>query len=242
VTTGTVERGSQVLLEARQLSAGYRKTPVVQDLDISVRAGEVVALLGANGAGKTTTLLALAGALPALEGKVYWKGQETSEPLHRRARAGLSLVPEQRSVFMRLSALDNLRLGRGSPARALELFPELEPHVRRRAGLLSGGQQQALTIARALASEPDLLMVDELSLGLAPMLVRRLLDAVRAAAEERGTAVLVVEQHIEQALRIADRAYVLQRGKLVLGGPASELRERMGEIERAYLPATGDAS
>ena len=223
-----------VVLEARGLAAGYGSLAAVRDLDLHVDAGEVVALLGPNGAGKTTTLLTLAGVIAPLRGEVCWKGVATRAPVHRRVRSGLALVPEERSVIMSLSVRDNLRFARGPMERALELFPELRPHLRRPAGLLSGGQQQMLTLGRALAGSPDILLADELSLGLAPLLVERLLDAVREAAS-RGVGVLLVEQHVTQALRIADRAYVLQHGRVALQGSASDLSGRLDEIERTYL-------
>lgn len=222
------------LLAADKLSAGYRGMPVVTGLDLEVNAGEVVALLATNGAGKTTTLMTLAGDLPPLAGRVLWKGIPTREPLHRRARGGLALVSEQRWVFMGLSTADNLRLGRGGIDRALELFPELRPHLRRKAGLLSGGQQQLLALSRALATGPEILLADELSLGLSPLIVRRLLRAVREAAD-RGVGVLLVEQHVRQALAVADRAYILQRGRVAMSGTSRELLDNIDEIERLYL-------
>ena len=149
---------------------------------------------------------------------------------------GLAYVPEERSVFMGLTASENLRVGDGPPGLALELFPELAPHLKRRAGLLSGGQQQILTLARALASGPQVLLADELSLGLAPLVVARLLQAVREAAG-RGVGVLLVEQHAAQALAVADRVYVLQRGRIALDGPADEIRGRLDEVEQTYLAA-----
>jgi branched-chain amino acid transport system ATP-binding protein len=222
------------LLEARRLCVGYGGLPVVHDLDLDVGAGEIVVLLGANGAGKTTTLRAIAGALPVTSGEVLLRGRATKAPLHRRARAGVGLVTEERSVFMGLTAQANLRLGRGRVADALEMFPELHPLLGRRAGLLSGGEQQILTLARALAGRPWLLLADELSLGLAPLIVRRLLHAVRTAADG-GIGVLLVEQHARQALAIADRGLVLRRGRIVMRGTARELRDNLDEIRHTYL-------
>jgi branched-chain amino acid transport system ATP-binding protein len=222
------------LLEARALTCGYDSVPVVRDVDLHVEPGEVVALLGPNGAGKTTTLLTLSGALPALEGEVWWQGRPTRAPLHSRARGGLAFVTEERSVFMGLSTRDNFRAGRVPVDEALELFPELRPRLRIPAGLLSGGEQQMLTLARALARRPVLLLADELSLGLAPLIVQRLLRAVRQAADG-GLGVLLVEQHVSQALEIADRAYVMRRGRIEMSGTASELEERVAEIEASYL-------
>jgi branched-chain amino acid transport system ATP-binding protein len=222
------------LIEARGLSCGYDSVAVVRELDITVEPGEVVALLGPNGAGKTTSLLTLSGALAPLAGEVYWNGRPTTSPLYRRARKGLAFVTEERSVFMRLSARDNLRAGRVSPHEAIALFPELAPRLDVQAGLLSGGEQQMLTLARALARKPALLLVDELSMGLAPMMVQRLLRAVRDAANE-GVGTLLVEQHIHMALQVADRAYVMRRGTIELAGTAADLSARAGAIEAAYL-------
>ena len=222
------------LIGGRGLVAGYGATPVLREIDIHVDSGEVVALLGANGAGKSTTLLTLSGELTPTGGSVLWKGEVSHDPLFRRARDGLAFVTEERSVFMSLTCEENLRLGRGGVARAVELVPALEPLLGRKVGLLSGGEQQYLTLARALAAEPDVLLADEMSLGLAPILVEHLLDTVRAAAD-RGAGVLLVEQHIAQALRIADRVYVMQRGRIVLEGPTAEIMERLDEIESSYL-------
>jgi branched-chain amino acid transport system ATP-binding protein len=224
----------EILLEARAVSAGYGALAAVRNLDLQIRAGEVVALLGANGAGKTTTMLTLAGELPPLAGEVGWQGARVSTPLFRRARAGLGLVTEERSVFMKLTARENLSLGAGGVDRAVELFPELADHLDRRAGLLSGGQQQMLTLARALAARPKVLLADELSLGLAPLIVRRLLTAVQQAARG-GVGVLLVEQHVRQALSIADRVYVLQRGRTVFEGDAGRAAAEIDQIEKAYL-------
>jgi branched-chain amino acid transport system ATP-binding protein len=228
---------SNKLLTAEGLRAGYGPIRVVPNLDLEVAAGEVVALVGANGAGKTTTLLTLAGAIPAQGGKTTYQGATVTSPLHMRARHGLSLVTEERSVFMGLTTAENLRLGRGDQQAALELFPELLPRMKVKAGLLSGGEQQMLTLARALSRRPKLLLADELSLGLAPIIVDRLLRAVREAADTMGVGVLLVEQHIQKALTVADRGYVMRRGEIVLSGTAEHLRTRLDTIEEAYLAA-----
>lgn len=222
------------ILAVRGLSAGYGGNPCVREIDIEVYPGEVVALLGRNGAGKTTTIMTMAGELAPLAGEVLWRGQPDRAPLYRKARRGLALVTEERSVFMGLTARENLALGRGSEADALALFPELATHLNRRAGLLSGGQQQILTMARALAGKPAVLLADELSLGLAPLIVARLLASVREAAA-RGVGVVLVEQRARQALATADRAYVLDRGTIVLQGEAKYLLAHFDEVERAYL-------
>jgi branched-chain amino acid transport system ATP-binding protein len=229
---------SEPLLVAKDVSAGYHGHPIVHDLNLAVPAGKVVVLLGPNGAGKTTTLLTLSGDLPALKGEVFFEGKATKAPLYARAKNGLSFVTEERSVFMRLSVAENLRVGRGDTDRALDLFPELKPLLRRRAGLLSGGEQQMLSLARALSRTPKVLLVDELSLGLAPLVVIRLLDAVQRAAHDLGVGVLLVEQHVNQALRVADEVFVMQRGAIVLEGPTEEVRSRVADLEAAYLTAT----
>ncbi|HEY9557722.1 MAG TPA: ATP-binding cassette domain-containing protein [Acidimicrobiales bacterium] len=223
---------SAVVAEA--LCAGYGAGPVVDAVDLVVEPGEVVAVLGANGAGKSTLLLALAGVLSPMSGRSRIVGSSETAGLAARARAGMSLITEERSVFQRLTVADNLRLGRGRAERALEIFPELVEHQHRRAGHLSGGQQQMLALGRALAGMPRVLLADELSLGLAPKLVRRLLAEVRAAAQ-RGTAVVLVEQQAARALSVADRAIVLRGGRCVMDGRSSELRDRLSEIEAMYL-------
>jgi branched-chain amino acid transport system ATP-binding protein len=228
-------RTGEVLLACRGLDAGYGGIAVVRGLDLSVAAGEVVALIGPNGAGKTTTLLTLAGDLAPISGDVTWLGQDKPQPLFRRARQGLALVTEERSVFMQLNVSDNLRIGGVSEADAVTLFPELGPLMRRTAGLLSGGEQQMLTLARALGRRPTVLLADELSLGLGPIVVERLLQAVRAVASERGVGVLLVEQHVHQALGIADRVYVMQRGRVVLTGRPAEISGQLGALHSAYL-------
>jgi branched-chain amino acid transport system ATP-binding protein len=230
-----VNRRNGTLLECRALAAGYGAVAVVRDLDLHVEPGEVVALIGPNGAGKTTTLLTIAGELPAISGDVVFRGTSTRAPLFRRARRGMGFVTEERSVFMALSAEENLRVAGVSRAAAVGVFPELEPLMGRTAGLLSGGEQQMLTLARAVARDPKLLLVDELSLGLAPLVVKRLLQTVRRVASENATGILMVEQHVPQALNIADRVYVMQRGRVVISGTADEVRGRINEVEATYL-------
>lgn len=225
----------KTLIECRGLTAGYGALAVVRDLDLRVDAGEVVALIGANGAGKTTTLLTLAGGLSPLGGEVRWKGDVVKSPMHARCRNGLGYLTEERSVITNLTTKQNLRLADVSVDAAVELFPALEALMDRKAGLLSGGEQQMLSLARALGRQPELLLADELSLGLAPTLVDRLLAAVRDAADQHGVGVLLVEQHVHKALSQADRVYVMQRGNIVLAATAAEAREKIGEIEGSYL-------
>lgn len=220
----------EVVLELDGLTAGYGDLAAVRDVSLSVRRGEIVALFGANGAGKTTTLMAAVGALARMGGEVRWLGRPSRDPVHRLARQGLVFVPEQRSVVPSLSTLDNLRIGRGPVGQALARFPELEPLLERRAGLLSGGQQQMLTLARALAGDPVALVIDELSLGLAPLVVQRLLDELVAAARDRDVAVLLVEQQAQRALSVAHRWALLANGRVVADGDRSEAERLRAEF------------
>jgi branched-chain amino acid transport system ATP-binding protein len=216
------------------VSAGYGHVAAIHDIDLNLVPGEIVALLGPNGAGKTTTISAAAGLVPVRAGEVRLHGRRCDSPLHVRARLGLALVTEERAVLMSLSVRDNLRIGDASIQAAVEIFPELGPLMGRRAGLLSGGEQQMLALGRALSRKPRVILVDELSLGLAPLVVERLLLALRAAARD-GAAVLLVEQRTDVALRAADRACVMQRGKIVLEGAAADLQKRDRDIRSVYL-------
>ena len=226
------------VLEARNLAAGYGGRPVVRDLDITLARGEISAILGPNGAGKTTALLTLAGALPPLSGDVLWHGHKTTKPLHQRVRDGMGFVPEERSVVVGLSTLDNLRLGLGSVDDALGFFPQLEPLLSRPAGLLSGGEQQMVTLGRALASRPAALLVDELSLGLAPLVIDHLLTTLRNAADRLGMAVLLVEQQARRAMRVADTWRLLRHGRVVASGDASS---GLDALEAIYLASALEA-
>ena len=209
---------------------------VVHNLDLQVQPGEIVVLLGANGAGKTTTLLTMAGELPPA-GRVLMDGRPAPRALHTRVRRGLRFITEERSVLMSMSVADNLRLAHRDITPCLELFPELDPLLSRKAGLLSGGEQQMLTLARAVVGDGRILLADELSLGLAPLVVRRLLSAVRSCAD-RGMGVLLVEQQARLALNIADRGYVLRQGEVIIAGSAAQLRADMANIESSYLSSS----
>ncbi len=233
-------------LVLKDLSAGYRGVPVIRELNLEVRPGEVVALLGPNGAGKTTTLETIAGLNRPISGTVDLSGQTISGvPAHLLARRGLALVPEGRALFPGLTVREHLRLAVGRGPRGgnhedelLEMLPELRKCLGRKAGLLSGGEQQMLAVGRALVTRPRLLLVDEMSLGLAPVVVERLIPILRRAADELGASVLFVEQHVALALEVADRAYVLTHGRIRLEGAATELRERRELLAASYLGET----
>jgi branched-chain amino acid transport system ATP-binding protein len=220
-------------MATRDVHAGYGDVSVVRDLNISVSAGEIVALLGRNGAGKTTSLLTLAGALRPLSGEIHFLGASDRSSLAGRARRGLGLMTDDRSIFFGLTVRENLRLARGN-SDGLRLFPELERLLDRPAGLLSGGEQQMLGLAAVLAREPKLLLIDELSFGLAPVIVQRLIGAVREAAS-RGTAIILVEQFARLALDVADRAYVLVNGRVASEGTTAELGANVTDLESNYL-------
>ncbi len=233
------------LLTIESLHAGYDGVAVIRDVDLTVDAGEVVALLGPNGAGKTTTLMTVSGMVQPLSGSVTVMGQPVPRlrAAHRVARSGVLHVPENRGILFQLTVRENLQLaktkGKVDLDRAVDYFPALEGLMSRNGGLLSGGEQQMLAIARAIVADPKLLMVDEMSLGLAPVIYEELMPVVRRLADETGAGVLLVEQHVDLALQVADRGYVLNHGDLVMSGAASELLSNRALLDASYLGMDG---
>lgn len=235
------------MLEVQDLHVSYGPVPAVRGIDLSVASGEAVALLGRNGAGKTTTLRALAGLLPPDKGTIAFEGSDIAAvPAERRVRLGIALVPEGRGMFPQLTVRENLAVGAyGRRLRAREVgsevdrvtghFPRLQERLKQSAGSLSGGEQQMLAVARGLMAAPRLLLLDEPSLGLAPVIIEQLYGQF-ASLQRDGLTILVVEQYVEVALGFVDRAYVLDKGLVALTGSAAELASSPGLVE-AYLAA-----
>ncbi len=230
------------LLEVRDLHAGYGPLEVLQGIDLEVNAGEIVVILGANGAGKTTTMRAISGMIPRRGAIKFGDRDITSQNAEAIVRLGMAHVPQGRGTFADLTVEDNLRVGayvrkddvESDMQRWFGLFPRLEERRNQRAGSLSGGEQQMLAIARALMSRPQLLLCDEPSLGLAPLITQELFGVIRRLNEEEGLSVLLVEQNANLALKIAHRVYLLETGSVVASGSAEEL-SRNDSIRKAYL-------
>jgi branched-chain amino acid transport system ATP-binding protein len=233
----------ETLLEVDAIVARYGSTLAIRGVSMSVRPGEIVALLGANGAGKTTTLKTIVGLLRCAEGRIVFDGDDiTSLPPERVVRRGLTLTPEGREVFGRLTVDENLRMGAGFAKQpvfearreqVLEMFPILHEKRDVFAALLSGGQQQQLAIGRSLMSDPKLLLLDEPSLGLAPIVVEQVFELI-TTLRDQGRTVILAEQNVDKALQIADRAYVLNTGRVEIEGDADALRQNP-DVEQAYL-------
>jgi branched-chain amino acid transport system ATP-binding protein len=231
------------MLEVKDLVAGYGLTRVLEGVSLEVRGGEIVAVLGSNGAGKTTLNMVLSGLVKPRGGTVAFEGADITARSPAEIMAlGLIQVPEGRKIFPNLSVRENLELGsyrRAKPNRAANLdrvfatFPRLKERVGQAAGTLSGGEQQMLAIGRGMMAEPKLLILDEPSLGLSPLLVEEMFTLIRRLHGE-GLSIMLVEQNVAQSLEIADRAYVLEHGRFALSGPAAQVREDP-ELKRAYL-------
>jgi branched-chain amino acid transport system ATP-binding protein len=228
------------IIECDGLTAGYAGVPVVRGISLEVHEGQVVALLGANGSGKTTTLLTLAGVLTPVSGHARFCGEAvTGGRPHRVARRGLCLVPDNRAIFFQLTTRENIKLARNADkdpvSTVLGYFPALESRLDVPAGLLSGGEQQMLAVGRAITMRPKALLIDEMSLGLAPVIVQKLLPIVRQIASDFGTAILLVEQHVDLALQYSDHAYVLKHGRLAQKGESGQLLGTRSLLEASYL-------
>jgi branched-chain amino acid transport system ATP-binding protein len=233
-----------MMLELAGVHAHYGAIHALHGVDLSVQVGEVVTLIGANGAGKSTLMMSIFGQPRASGGRIVFDGEDiTRLATHDIARRGIALVPEGRRIFARMTVLENLQMGAvlGEEAnfavdlkRMYALFPILEERSQQRAGTLSGGEQQMLAIARALMSRPQLLLLDEPSLGLAPLYIKKIFQIVRELNREHGMTILLVEQNAHHALRVAHRGYVLQHGQIILTGTGRELLENP-EVHAAYL-------
>ena len=233
-----------MMLQLSGVHAHYGHIHALQGVDVSVQVGEVVTLIGANGAGKSTLLMSLFGAPRASAGRIIFDGEDiTRLPTHMISRRGIALVPEGRRIFPRMTVMENLQMGAvlADPAnleidlkRMFALFPILEERQEQRAGTLSGGEQQMLAIARALMARPKLLLLDEPSLGLAPLYIKKIFQIIRELNRDHGMTILLIEQNAHHALRAAHRGYVLQHGQIILSGTGKELLAS-AEVRSAYL-------
>ncbi len=232
------------LLEIRGVSAFYGKIQALRDVDMTVNRGEIVTMIGANGAGKSTLMMTIFGRPRARSGRIIFDGTDiTGMPAHEIARMGLAQSPEGRRIFPRMTVMENLQMGAALAdpqyfdedlRRVFELFPVLERRQNQRGGTLSGGEQQMLAIARALMARPRFLLLDEPSLGLAPLLVKQIFDVIRELNEKEGLTVFLVEQNAFHALKLAHRGYVLVNGRVTMSGTGEELLAKE-EVRAAYL-------
>jgi len=235
---------SEPLLEMRKVTSCYGVLPILHSVSLDIQRGEIVALIGGNGAGKTTLMMTIFGRPRANAGRILFEGHDITDlPTHEVARLGIVQSPEGRRIFSRMTVLENLQMGAivagdadfaQNCQRVFRLFPRLEQRLHQRGGTLSGGEQQMLAIARALMARPRLLLLDEPSLGLAPMVVRQIFDAIRELNEREKLTVFLVEQNAFHALKLAHRGYVMVNGVITLSGTGAELLERP-EVKAAYL-------
>ncbi|MCB1908573.1 MAG: ABC transporter ATP-binding protein [Rhodocyclaceae bacterium] len=236
--------GASTLLALDGVKVAYGAIEAVKGVDLELFGGEMVCLIGANGAGKTTTLNAIAGTLPLAGGTIRYRGEDVARlPAHKRLRTGIALVPEGRGIFTRLTVEENLRMGAyirndadgiaADMARVFDMLPRIRERLRQVAGTLSGGEQQMLAIGRALLSRPRLLLLDEPSMGLAPLVVEKIFEVVQSVREE-GVSILLVEQNANLALEFAQRGYVMESGRITLSGSGRELLDDPA-VRAAYL-------
>jgi len=230
------------VLKANNISSYYGNIQALDNISIEVNKGEIVSIIGSNGAGKSTLLMTLCGIVPAKSGSIFFNDIDISSlPTHEIIRMGVSQSPEGRRIFPKLTVYENLLIG--DPLKKekdinldfiFEIFPRLKERISQRGGTLSGGEQQMLSIGRALVSQPSLLLLDEPSLGLAPIIVKQIFDTIKRINKENNTTILLVEQNAFGALKLSDRGYVLVNGKLTISGNSKELLENP-EIKKAYL-------
>jgi branched-chain amino acid transport system ATP-binding protein len=242
-TSRTADAPADVILELKDVHTYYGRIHALQGVSLDVRRGEIVTLIGANGAGKTTILKTISGLLHAREGQVFFGGKDISQrPAHELVKAGIGHAPEGRRIFSRLTVLENLQMGAFTRTqaeshegveRAYALFPRLRERATQRGGSLSGGEQQMLAVGRAMMSRPNVLLLDEPSLGLSPILVQEIFEIVKEI-NSQGTTILLVEQNALQALNVAHRGYVLQTGRVILADTAERLAANP-DVRRAYL-------
>ena len=235
---------SEPLLKVRGVHTFYGKIQALKGIDMDVNAGEIVTLIGSNGAGKSTLMMTICGTPRARSGSIHFDGKDiTKTPVHKIAQLGISQSPEGRRIFPRMTVLENLQMGAtvSDPkffdediARAFKMFPILERRQSQRGGTLSGGEQQMLAIARALMSRPRLLLLDEPSLGLAPLIVKQIFEAIKELNRTEGLTVFLVEQNAFHALKLAHRGYVMVNGKITMSGTGKELLSKP-EVRAAYL-------
>ena len=236
------------MLEIRGLHSGYGRIEALHGIDLDVKTGEIVALVGSNGAGKTTLLMTICGRPRASAGKIIFDGEDITQlPTHELVKRGIAHAPEGRRIFPRLTVLENLQMGafaadpktfNADAERVFALFPQIKDRRAQSGGTLSGGEQQMLAIGRALMSNPRLLLLDEPSLGLAPLIVRQLFDAIRTINRERKVTILLIEQNAYQALKIANRGYILVNGRITMSGSGAELLADPA-VQAAYLEGGG---
>lgn len=239
---------SEPMLSTRDIHTYYGKIIALRGVDIDVHRGEIVTMIGANGAGKSTLMMTICGSPHPRQGQVIYDGQDiTAMPTHEIMRLGIAQSPEGRRIFRSMTVLENLQMGAslvdpkhfdGDLAKVFDLFPRLKERIRQRGGTLSGGEQQMLAIARALMSRPKLLLLDEPSLGLAPLIVKQIFDAIRELNRSEGLTVFLVEQNAFHALKLAHRAYVMVNGKITMSGTGAELLGRE-DVRAAYLEGGG---